>query len=86
MGRGIFPAAVELPRRCRFGDSSWQAVVLVMAALAVLGLSAWRREPLGAYFLAALLLLVPLAMLMLGFVAAEGFFLYPFYSWTARLS
>lgn len=63
-----------------------QAVVLAMAALAVLGLSAWRREPLGAYFLAALLLLVPLALLMLGFAAAEGFSLYPFYSWTARLS
>lgn len=62
-----------------------QAAVIGVAALTVFALSAWRKEPLGTYFLAALLLLVPPAMLLLGFSAADGFSLYPLYSWTARI-
>ena len=62
-----------------------QAAVLGLAAFTVFALSAWRKEPLGTYFLAALLLLVPLALLLLGFPAADVFSLYPLYSWTARI-
>ena len=69
-----------------------QAAVLGLAAITVFALSAWRREPLGTYFLGALLLLVPLALLLLGFSAAGGFSRYPWnalfslYSWTARIA
>lgn len=62
-----------------------QAAVLGLAAFTVFALSAWRKEPLVTYFLAALLLLVPLALLLLGFPAADVFSLYPLYSWTARI-
>lgn len=62
-----------------------QAAVLAGAALAVFGLSVWRRESLGTYFLAALLLAVPLVLMFLGFSAAERFSLYPLYSWTAGM-
>lgn len=62
-----------------------QAAVLGVAAFTVFVLSTWRKEPLGTYFLVVLLLLVPLALLLLGFPAAEGFSLYPLYSWTARI-
>lgn len=60
-----------------------QAGVLAGVGLAVLGLSCIRRDFPGTCFLAALLFLVPLALVLLGFPAAEPFSLYPLYSWAA---
>ncbi len=57
-----------------------QSLVLAVMAMVVFGLSVWRREALGAYFLSALLLVVPLVMVLLGFSAAEKLSFYPLYS------
>lgn len=62
-----------------------QAAVLAGAALLVFALSVWRREALGTYFLAALILAVPLVLTLLGFSFAENFSLYPFYAWTKEV-
>ncbi len=60
-----------------------QALVLVLAALVVFGLSWWRRNPVQAYLFAAAFLVVPLVLALLGFSWAGRFSLYPFFSWTA---
>lgn len=60
-----------------------QALVLVLAALVVFGLSWWRRNPVQACLFAAAFLVVPLVLALLGFSWAGRFSLYPFFSWTA---
>ena len=61
-----------------------QAGVLAGAGALIFGLSCWRKEPMQACFFGALLLLIPLLLLQLGFSAAEMFSIYPLYSWIAR--
>ena len=89
--RGVFFRAADIPC-CREHIPAlpvWglillfvliQSLVLAVMAMVVFGLSVWRREALGAYFLSALLLVVPLVMVLLGFSAAEKLSFYPLYS------
>lgn len=62
-----------------------QGLVAAGTAAVVFLLSCWHRDTIQACLFATLLFILPLVLALLGFTAAEGFSLYPLYSWLARL-
>lgn len=60
-----------------------QMLVCAAAAFFVLLVSWWRKNSLQAYLFAAVLLLLPLVLGVLGLSFADSFSLYPLYAWTA---